>query len=267
MIFNAYADGKESLKSTTLVSAGHIFAKPEREIYRPKGRQDWLLFYIAKESETFFLEKTTVGTEGSFIIYAPGEMQHHIYTGDKTAEFYYIHFTCDKLDTSLSSSCLYNLPLSRQVCDMFEEIIEEMLHKKPLYEKVCLTKLFGILYSLERAVMYDAHNGKENFERIAKAVSHMNKFYNSGFSLDDYARICNMSKFHFIRVFEKIVGTSPLEYKNNIRMQHARELLLEAKLSIEEISEKTGFSSASYFSQSFKKCFSMSPKEYRQKYT
>ncbi len=263
MNFNAYADGKENLNGVTLVSAGHIFAKPKRQIFRPNGRDDWLLFYIAKESETFFLDKTQVGKQGSFIIFAPGQKQHHIYGGDKTAEFYYVHFECESLDTSLLTLTLYDLPLSRRICDTFEEIIEETLHKRPLYEKVCLSKFFNILYTLERDILCDTHPDKENFERIAKAISHMNKFYDSDFSLDDYAKICNMSKFHFIRVFEKIAGTSPLEYKNNIRMQHALELLLEKRLSVEEISQKVGFSSASYFSQSFKKKYILSPKQYQ----
>lgn len=267
MNFNAYAEGKENLNGVALVSAGHIFAKPKREIFRPNGRNDWLLLYIARESETFYLDKVQTGKQGSFIIFAPGEKQHHIYDGDKTAEFYYVHFCCERLDTSLVTSTLYNLPLSRRICDTFEEIIEEILHKRPMYEKVSLCRFFNILYTLEREVKCDTHPDKENFERIAKAISHMNKFYDSHFSLDDYARLCNMSKFHFIRVFEKISGTSPLEYKNNIRMQHALELLLEKRLIVEEISQKVGFSSASYFSQSFKKKYGVSPKQYQQKNT
>ena len=264
MNFNAYADKKEMFFDTKLVSAGHIFAKKGRQIYRPSGRNDWLLFYVAKESETFFLSKEQKATSGSFVIFAPGEKQHHIYDGDKTAEFYFLHFDCPKLDTQLKTSTVYNLPFNRRICDLFEEIIEEILQKNPMYEKVCLAKFFQILYTLERQVVYDESPDKENFERIAKAVSHMNKFYNSDFALEDYASLCSMSKYHFIRVFEKIVGTSPLEYKNSIRMQHALELLAEKRLNVSQISDAVGFASASYFSQSFKKSFGMSPKQYQQ---
>ena len=58
MIFNAYAEQKDQIAGITLVSCGHIFAKKGREIKRPDGRNDWLLFYVAKESETFYLENT-----------------------------------------------------------------------------------------------------------------------------------------------------------------------------------------------------------------
>ena len=74
MIFNSYAEEAEELGGIKIVSAGHIFAKPKREIYRPDGRDDWLLFYIAKETETFFLKggEAVTADAGSFIISAPG---------------------------------------------------------------------------------------------------------------------------------------------------------------------------------------------------
>ena len=70
MIMNAYADQKEQICGMTFVSCGHIFAKHGREIYRPNGRKDWLLFYIVKESETFYLDGIKLGKSGSFILFA-----------------------------------------------------------------------------------------------------------------------------------------------------------------------------------------------------
>ena len=84
-------------------------------------------------------------------------------------------------------------------------------------------------------------------------------------ALDEYAEMCTMSKYHFIRTFEKTVGATPLEYRNSIRMEHAAELLSEEKLSIDEISRMTGFTSQSYFSSAFKKRYGISPKQYRKK--
>ena len=265
MIFNAYAEQKEQLLGIRFVSCGHIFAKSGREIKRPNGRSDWLLFYVVKENECFFLDKPVTAASGSFILFAPGEKQHHVYIGDKTAEFYYVHFKCPALPSniSLETSKVYNAPLNRKVCDIFEEIIEETLKKQPLYEKLCIYKLLNIFTVLERGVLCANHPERENFERIAGAVQHMNKFYNSNFSLEDYANMCAVSKYHFLRIFEKIVGYTPIEYRNNIRMQHAAEMLLEEKMSVEEISNTVGYSSASYFSSAFKQKYKLSPKQYQ----
>lgn len=266
MIYNAYAEQNEQVSGIKLVSCGHIFAKHGREINRPYGRDDWLLFYVAKENETFYMDDIETGEPGSFIIFAPQEKQHHIYLGNKTAEFYYIHFKCEQLpsDISLITSRIYHTLLSSQVCDIFEDIIEETLRKQPFYEKLCVYKLLHLLTMLERKILYINYPDKENFERIARVVQHMNKFYNSVFTLNDYANMCTMSKYHFLRTFEKIVGCSPIEYRNNIRLQHAADLLLEEKLAIEQISTLVGYSSASYFSSAFKQKYGLSPKQYQK---
>lgn len=266
MIYNAYAEQKEEFSGLQLVSCGHIFAKPGREIYRPAGREDWLLFYVAKESETFYLETAVTASAGAFVLFAPGEKQHHIYEGSKTAEFYYVHFRCDALpmQTTLKTSRVYPLPFKRQICDAFEEIIEETLNKEPFYEKICAYKLLHLLALLERETHHINHPKRENFARIAHAIQHMNRNYEQELTLDDYAELCNMSKYHFLRIFRDITGNTPLEYRNNIRLEHAAELLQEEKLSVEEVGAMVGYSSPSYFSSAFKNKYGLSLKQYQK---
>lgn len=233
MIYNAYTEQNEKIAGITLVCCGHIFAKPGREINRPNGRDDWLLFYIAKESETFYLNETKVGQAGSFIIFAPHEKQHHIYLGDETAEFYYIHFKCEQLpsDISLTTSKVYHAPFSRSVCNIFENIFEELQCKKLSYEKLCIYKLLQLFTILEREINLENQPDRYNYDRIALAIQHMNKCYNSDFTLEDYAHMCSLSKYHFLRTFEKIVGCTPIEYRNNIRLQQAEDFLVKETLA------------------------------------
>ena len=264
MIYSAYSEQKETVSGVTLVSCGHIFAKSGREIYRPNGRDDWLLFYIAKESETFYFDKPIFCQAGGFVLYAPNEKQHHIYNGTKNAEFYYIHFKCNELpqNIQLLTSQPYQTVFKSHICDIFEEIINETLEKKHLYERVCLYKFLYLLTELERNVEQMDNPSKDGFKRIALAVQHMNKNYSSNYTLTDYAKMCNMSKYHFLRQFEQTVGHTPLEYRNNIRLEHAAELLSEEKLTVEEVSSMVGYTTASYFSVAFKQKFGISPKQY-----
>ena len=81
----------------------------------------------------------------------------------------------------------------------------------------------------------------------------MNKEYYTDLSLDDYAKMCNMSRFHFARTFREITGKSPIEYRNKIRIDHACELLLDTSDTVSEIAERVGFSSAIYFSDAFRR--------------
>ena len=267
MIFNAYSSQKEPIGGILPISCGHIFAKSGREVHRPKGRKDWLLFYVAKENPIFYLERPETFSAGSFILFAPDEPQHHIYKGDKTAEYYYVHFQCKALPKELGfkTSHHYDLPLKPMVPEIFEELLEEMLQKAPAYESIASYSLLRLLAALARDATHQPKQGAAGFSRIAKAVQHMNRYYNSDLSLADYAALCHMSKHHFLRVFEEITGQTPLAYRNRIRMDHAAELILEENHTIEEIGDSLGFSSPAYFSAAFKKHFGLSPKQYQRK--
>lgn len=266
MIFNSYAEQKTERDGVRLVSCGHIFAKPGREIHRPRGREDWLLFYIAADSETFYLQKPCTGSPGSFVLYAPGEKQHHRYNGTGTGEFYYIHFRADRLPagSGLTTSRLYDLPFSRQICDLFEEILEELRQKPLFYEELCLYRLFYLLTLLERGVQKSQLPPVKSHEQIGRVVQHMNRFYDRPLRLEDYAAMANMSKYHFLRVFEETVGATPLEYRNRIRLEHAAALLLEEQLSVEEVARTVGYSTAAYFSSAFKQKYGLSPKQFQR---
>ena len=78
MIFNAYSESSDGLFGVSVKSAGHIFAENGRRVSRPTGREDWLLFYVAKGTERFTLDGETDAPEGSFIIFKPHQKQEHI---------------------------------------------------------------------------------------------------------------------------------------------------------------------------------------------
>lgn len=267
MIFNSYSEGKESLAGISIVSCGHVFANPGREVYRPNGRDDWLLFYVAKESETFFLDRAVELPSGAAILFAPGEKQHHIYSGSRVAEFYYVHFKCDTLPEgfSLETSHIYALQQKQQVVSIFEEMIDEALQKNPHYELLCVSDILRLLSMLQMEGPTLNESAKKPWKSIAYAVQHMNRYCDSDLKLEHYAAMCCMSKYHFLRVFKEVTGSTPVEYRNTIRVKKAEEMLENGQLSISEIGEALGYSSPAYFSDAFKKETGVSPQEYRKK--
>ena len=266
MIFNAYSDSPLGLFGISLNSSGHIFAQSGRSISRPFGRNDWLLFYVAKGSERFSLSGDEIAKEGSFVIFKPGERQEHIQTGEKTAEFYYAHFNApeDFEPFGFETSQIYGAKPSTKIRDIFEEIIAELQTKRHGYEKICVAKLLLIFGELERRVAKESDPNRAYADKISFVIQLMNREYNAEHSLSDYADICKMSKFHFLRVFKEITGCSPVEYKNKIRMEHAKELLEDTNTPVGEIGLQVGFSSATYFCDAFKKKYGISPSQYRK---
>ena len=81
-------------------------------------------------------------------------------------------------------------------------------------------------------------------------------------SNEDYAKICGVSEYHFIRKFKKETGLTPLQYKTKIVINKAIELLETTNLNILEIARMLGFDDSLYFSRVFKKETGTSPKKY-----
>lgn len=266
MIYNAYQDTQTGISGVSVVSSGHIFAPQNRSIYRPNGRKDFLLFYIAKGSEHMFLDREVVMEEGSFIIFRPYEKQIHVQKDCEISEFYYIHFRAPE-DFDLfgfESSAVYLVTPSPQINDLFEEVIAELQNKRPAYEKLCAAKLFNILALLERKRSKETAPLGQYVDKISFIIQIMNKEYDKNYTLDDYAQMCCMGKFHFLRIFKCITGCSPIEYRNNIRIEHAKEQLADTDDLIDEIGRNVGYTSNVYFCNAFKAKVGVSPTQYRK---
>lgn len=102
--------------------------------------------------------------------------------------------------------------------------------------------------------------------RIQTAVSFIEAHYREGFSIRDVAAQCGLSESHLYSRFQKEVGLSPIAYKHCLAVTAAEQLLTaHDHLTIEEISERAGFESSTYFRRVFKSMTGCSPKAYRQR--
>lgn len=72
-----------------------------------------------------------------------------------------------------------------------------------------------------------------------------------------------LSREYLMKLFKQQFGYGIHEYIQKVRMDKARELLDDASLKIQEISEMLGYKDKNYFSKAFRNYYSVSPSEYR----
>ena len=82
-------------------------------------------------------------------------------------------------------------------------------------------------------------------------------------TLDDLAKRSGFSAQHLNRVFQRVLGITPLKYLARVRMERAAELLRDGRLSIAAIAQAVGFEDPYYFSRQFSQHFKTSPSQYR----
>lgn len=102
-------------------------------------------------------------------------------------------------------------------------------------------------------------------ERIDKALQYINLHSEQNLSIPELASSFHMGESNFYTLFKKYTGTTPIEYRNAIRIRTAMQMLnADRGISIEELSSLLGFTSATYFRRIFKKTTQQTPREYRK---
>ncbi|HEV2639944.1 MAG TPA: helix-turn-helix transcriptional regulator [Actinocrinis sp.] len=98
---------------------------------------------------------------------------------------------------------------------------------------------------------------------IERAIATMWDRYDQPLSLAEVADTAILSRFYFSRVFRTVTGTSPGRFLAAIRLQRAKNILLESTLSVTDISYRVGYNSPGTFTSRFTGSVGMSPTRYR----
>ena len=98
---------------------------------------------------------------------------------------------------------------------------------------------------------------------IAKARVFIREYQAESISLHRIADTLNVSTFYFCKMFKKATGLNFTEYVSRVRVEKARNLLLNPNLRISEIAYEVGFQSLTHFNRVFKKITGQSPTDYR----
>jgi AraC family transcriptional regulator len=97
-------------------------------------------------------------------------------------------------------------------------------------------------------------------QRIVAA--HIEENLGETIPLAELAKLVSLSPFHFCRAFKQSFGLPPHRYHTSRRIEHAKALLAESRLSITEIGLRVGFSESSSFTAAFRKSTGHTPTAY-----
>ncbi len=100
---------------------------------------------------------------------------------------------------------------------------------------------------------------------VGRAMSYIEEHYNVSLPLETVAGALYVNKNYLSDLFSKSLGMTFTQYKNTVRINHAKELIRKGGLSMTEIAQKTGFDSSSRFSKVFHQIEGISPQQYQSK--
>jgi len=163
-----------------------------------------------------------------------------------------------------------NSPWESNVLHALSSIVDQYECAEPAFEltiKATLLLLFADMFrntpvSADKPALNAADLHKMN--RLKLVLQHIDHYYHEPLKIAELAGLLDMSEGHFSRFFKSLVRMTPVEYINQVRINHAAQLLKETQRKIIDVSLEVGFETPSYFIKTFKRLRKCTPSQFRK---
>lgn len=237
----------------------------------PKHFHDYYVIGYVKKSNRNLIcnERKYFLKGGEILLLNPNDYHECSSNKDETFEYSAIHITKEEIDnlsyemfginktTVFTKNVIYDFSMIEE----FEEMITMLFNESNSLKK---EELF---YLIIRDLLENYADFKETERNISKLkVNEICNFiqmnYADDLTLEELSKIAGISKYHFIRLFTREVGTTPYKYLELTRINKAKKMLQNG-ISIIEVAISNGFSDQSHFTNLFKKTIGITPKQYQ----
>ena len=201
-------------------------------------------------------------------IYILPKDHDHFYWSDKRAPFHKIWMNvsgtlCDHLFDVYHLHQRYLLK-SIDVQDIFEAFIE-ICQDYTLSPKLRTEKTSFLFHKLLVEIHQQLRPKEEVIsDAVQKAKSILDNHVHTTITISELARQVNLSSSQLTRLFKHAFHQTPYDYFLTKKMEMAEVLLVETRLSIQEISDRLSFSDEHYFSTLFKQKMNCTPSSLRK---
>jgi len=235
-----------------------VRGKYYRHSYR-NGRGKHGFVYLVQGSMTDTFSDESIGEislqSGDLLFVPKGSKYVGEYTEDNT-EIKIVQFDLagGSLPPYLSKPVKISLSYARESMNAFFPPNDNRATRHPFYYLSCLYQLLWQIDTLYSDIPY-------KYKRLKNALYEMSECYYNNESVAYYAQLCDMSEVNFRRLFREYTGTSPIEYRNDLRLNSARAKLQSGEYTVTEAAESCGFANLSFFIRLYKKKFGYTPKK------
>ncbi len=275
-----------------------VFFAPEHGLIRVLCQQDhgrvgmhaheFMELVLIAEGATLhsFGGQTQVMTAGDLFVIRPGDQ--HSYIDTKRTALYNCLFmpellelhrerlgTIPALDFLYSCNCahagLHKVRLDVVSRQRVTRLLDEMIHESQERRTGWQTEMEALFLSL--LVIYarmaeesrvELEENSAHYRQVMQAVEFIESNYQNDYSMEDVAAAAGLSPSYLTRQFSAYLGSTPIAYARQYRVNRAAELLLETDDSLSSIAAATGYRSLSVFSRQFRQLTGQPPSVFRR---
>ena len=214
--------------------------------------------HLWRSDDAYFEKDSTLTTRG-LVIYFDNELLSDTLLSKE--EFYKIN--------KLVENSVRGMEFYGQTRDRINRLMPKLAQENGFARIMKLLEIIDILanseeYNLLASPGYVNVFKGDDAEKMQIVYNYVMNNFKDKISLEEIASLLNMTTTSFCRYFKPRANKTFTRFVNEIRIGHARKLLLEDNLNISQISYECGFNALSNFNRQFKSIVNMSPHEFRK---
>lgn len=229
------------------------------------------LFYIVGGQGQFRIDDELFSVGADQLVIVNPNISHTEVSYD-THPMEYIVIGIEGLELSVDQNsggrfCIFSFPRDNSVLTFMQHILREMQTQDAHYQTLCQAYMEILVVKLMRDASFSGVSTSADPVSSRQSTTirrYIDIHYKEPITLDLLAEKANVNKYYLSHIFKETYGISPISYMISCRIQEGKRLLADTDLSFSQITGILGFSSPSYFSQSFRKAEGISPVEYRK---
>ena len=262
MVIHSY-DGNvsESDRALPLYAVTVGESRPQGTIHRPAGIKDYQLLYTKSGVGRVRIKEEEFEVRSGDVFILPPFTPHEYSPIEEGWNTAWITYNGGAAKNSFPFSADI-----RQVVDF--KAFYKKIHKGntlPEWRRKTSAALYELLLLIWEQKGLSPSGEVAREPDISTAVQYISEHFQDTVELSALAAMSGLSEGHFCRVFKSHTHMRPIEYITHLKIEKAKDLLLQSPpLPISEIGKLVGYSSAAYFSKTFKQKTSATPEEYRK---
>lgn len=248
---------------------------PSGYTFQENGRRvlnEYQIYYITHGSgyfESASCSRTRIEPGMMFMLF-PGEW--HSFAPDPETGWndHWVGFNGSFMDDKIKAgfftfkNCVFKVGVDEKITNTYLEILDILSEEKKAFQQIAASLVISLIGRIHYKDL-NHNNGETYITRIinqSKAI--MKEDFASNTPLNQIAQSLDISYSLFRREFKNRCGISPGQYRLELRLAKAKEMLHTTNMSIADISSRLHFECIGQFSTFFKKKTGLSPLEYRK---
>ena len=142
--------------------------------------------------------------------------------------------------------------------------LQKLYDELSVFDKERIESISNVAMMMVKYILFENMLVPKYDPSFERALVFINRNIARSLTISEISKETLVPKSSLYKMFHTHLGCTVNEYINSKRIKNSEELLMSGSLSIEEISEKLGFSTQQYFSKIFKQINGISPAQFRK---